>query len=58
MADVNELEREIDPEYLTPGTMIGPYKIVDRLGVGGFGAAYHVERAGRFYALKMNRPVT
>lgn len=45
----------IDPGYLQPGTMVGPYKILDRTGEGGFGFLYRVERDGKTYALKLSR---
>jgi len=43
----------INPEYLLPGTMVGPWEVVDQLGRGGFGVAYKVRRDGRYYALKL-----
>jgi len=43
----------IDPGYLLPGTRIGFYRIVSRVGAGGFGVLYRVERDGRTYALKI-----
>lgn len=45
---------KINPEYLLPGTMVGPWEIIDQLGKGGFGVAYKVRRDGRYYALKLN----
>ena len=47
-------QTKINPEYLLPGTMVGPWEIVDLLGKGGFGVAYKVRRDGRYYALKLN----
>ena len=44
---------KINPEYLLPGTMIGPWEVVDLLGKGGFGVAYKVRRDGKYYALKL-----
>lgn len=44
------------PEALRPGTEVGTWRVVERLGVGGFGAVYRVEdmaRPGEFYALKL-----
>lgn len=48
-----DAEQKINPEYLLPGTMVGPWEIVDLLGKGGFGVAYKVRRDGRYYALKL-----
>jgi serine/threonine protein kinase len=47
-------QNRINPEYLLPGTKVGPWEIVDLLGKGGFGVAYKVRRDGRYYALKLN----
>lgn len=47
---------QVYPEALGPGTEVGPWRVVERLGVGGFGAVYRVEdmaRPGEFYALKL-----
>jgi serine/threonine protein kinase len=47
---------QVYPEALGPGTEIGTWRVVERLGVGGFGAVYRVEdmaRPGEFYALKL-----
>lgn len=46
-------QNKINPEYLLPGTMVGPWEIVDLLGKGGFGVAYKVRRDGKYYALKL-----
>ncbi len=46
-------QNKINPKYLLPGTMVGPWEIVDLLGEGGFGVAYKVRRDGRYYALKL-----
>jgi len=43
----------IDPGYLLPGTRIGFYRILSRVGAGGFGVLYRVERDGKSYALKI-----
>jgi hypothetical protein len=43
----------INPAYLQPGTMVGPYEIVDLVGSGGFGSLYRVRRDGKTYALKL-----
>ncbi|MFP2924754.1 serine/threonine protein kinase [Pyxidicoccus sp. 3LG] len=47
---------QVSPDALGPGTEVGPWCVVERLGVGGFGAVYRVEdtaRPGEFYALKL-----
>ncbi|OJH36475.1 serine/threonine protein kinase [Cystobacter ferrugineus] len=44
------------PEALAPGTRVGRWRVVERLGVGGQGAVYRVEdmdHPGNFYALKL-----
>jgi len=46
-------QNEINPKYLLPGTMVGPWEIVHLLGEGGCGVAYKVRRDGRYYALKL-----
>ncbi|PTL82509.1 serine/threonine-protein kinase [Vitiosangium sp. GDMCC 1.1324] len=38
-----------------PGDMVGGYRVMEKLGDGGFGFVYKVERAGRYYALKVIR---
>ncbi|MBM7115722.1 serine/threonine protein kinase [Archangium primigenium] len=45
------------PPFKPPATgdMVGDYRIVRKLGDGGFGFVYEVERAGRYYALKVIR---
>jgi serine/threonine protein kinase len=40
------------PFHLMPDMMVGPWRIVARLGAGGFGAVYRVEYEGEPYALK------
>lgn len=47
---------QVRPDALGPGTEVGTWRVVERLGVGGFGAVYRVEdmaRPGEFYALKL-----
>ncbi|WP_224242923.1 serine/threonine protein kinase [Hyalangium gracile] len=49
---------QVAPEALLPGTEVNGWRVRERLGAGGFGAAYQVEsvlRPGEFYALKMAR---
>lgn len=41
------------PDQLGPGSQVGPWRVVASLGAGGFGRVFKVERAGRFYSLKM-----
>lgn len=43
----------IDPSYILPGTKIGFYEVIERVGAGGFGALYRVQRDGEIYALKI-----
>jgi len=45
----------IDPDNLAPGTSVGVYRVLRRVGAGGFGTLYEVERDGRRYALKLAR---
>ncbi|MBZ4421762.1 serine/threonine-protein kinase [Myxococcus sp. RHSTA-1-4] len=47
---------QVHPGVLGPGTEVGSWRVVERLGVGGYGAVYRVEdmaRPGDFYAMKM-----
>ncbi|MBZ4420941.1 serine/threonine-protein kinase [Myxococcus sp. RHSTA-1-4] len=47
---------QVRPGALGPGTEVGSWRVVERLGVGGYGAVYRVEdmtRPGDFYALKL-----
>jgi predicted Ser/Thr protein kinase len=45
------------PAFRPPveGDMVGAYRVEEKLGDGGFGFVYKVERAGRPYALKVIR---
>lgn len=43
----------LHPDHLQPGHMVGPWRIVERLGVGGSSRVFKVEREGFFFALKM-----
>lgn len=46
----------LHPEALPPGTMVDHWRVVERLGLGGYGAVYRVEadsRPGVFMALKL-----
>lgn len=47
--------QELLSDILQPGTLVGDYKVVDVIAVGGFGAVYQVEHAilGRAAALKI-----
>src|SRR4051794_29474792 len=42
------------PQYLPPGTRIGPYEVVWLLGTGGYGAVYKVQLDGALFALKLS----
>jgi len=47
---------EVYPDALAPGTEVGRWHVVQRLGVGGFGGAYKVQesaRPGDFYVIKV-----
>ena len=41
------------PDRLGPGDFVGPWKILEVLGAGGFGRVFKAESEGRVYALKM-----
>ncbi|MCY1022365.1 serine/threonine protein kinase [Pyxidicoccus sp. MSG2] len=46
----------VQPEALGPGTEVGSWRVVEQLGVGGYGAVYRVEDLacpGDFHALKL-----
>ncbi|HYO58932.1 serine/threonine protein kinase, partial [Archangium sp.] len=43
----------LHPDHLKPGHMVGPWRIVDRLGVGGSARVFKVERDGVLYTMKM-----
>jgi len=48
-----------DPEQYEPDTVIGPYKIVRRIGEGGMGVVYHAQQLQpirRDVALKIIKP--
>ncbi|WP_242392162.1 protein kinase domain-containing protein [Anaeromyxobacter oryzisoli] len=45
----------VDPDNLQSGTLVGVYTVVRRIGAGGFGTLYQVERDGKHYALKLSR---
>jgi len=38
-----------------PGEMVGDYRIVEKLGAGGFSTVFKAERAGLFFTVKMLR---
>ncbi|MCK8504232.1 serine/threonine-protein kinase [Myxococcus fulvus] len=47
---------QVHPGVLGPGTEVGSWRVVARLGVGGYGAVYRVEDMacpGDFYAMKI-----
>ncbi|MGZ3460216.1 MAG: serine/threonine protein kinase [Archangium sp.] len=49
----------LHPDHLQSGDMVGPWRIVSRLGLGGSARVFKVERDGYFYAMKMAlRPVS
>jgi serine/threonine-protein kinase len=41
------------PDRLAPGDFVGPWKILEVLGAGGFGRVFKVESEGKVFALKM-----
>ncbi|QSQ16811.1 serine/threonine protein kinase [Myxococcus landrumensis] len=41
------------PDQLSPGSVVGPWRVVASLGAGGFGRVFKVERGGRFFTMKM-----
>ena len=44
------------PDALAPGTEVGTWRVVERVGMGGYGTVYRVEdmaRPGDFYAYKL-----
>ncbi|PTL79903.1 protein kinase [Vitiosangium sp. GDMCC 1.1324] len=43
----------LHPDHLLPGHMVGPWRIVERLGVGGSSRVFKVERDGLFFTMKM-----
>jgi eukaryotic-like serine/threonine-protein kinase len=49
------VDEELNPMSLTPGLMLGAYRIERLLGYGGFGYLYRVSRDGQAYALKISR---
>ncbi|RKH46642.1 serine/threonine protein kinase, partial [Corallococcus llansteffanensis] len=48
------------PAYLIPGDEVDGWRVVERVGTGGFGAVYVVEKEGRRCAMKfsLRRPVS
>jgi eukaryotic-like serine/threonine-protein kinase len=49
----------LHPDHLKHGDMVGPWKIVEVLGLGGSSRVFKVERDGRPYSMKMAlRPVS
>ncbi|RKH02778.1 serine/threonine protein kinase [Corallococcus carmarthensis] len=49
----------LSAEWLLPGTQVGRWEVMARLGAGGYGTTYSVRRVGRsrgrLYALKLSR---
>jgi serine/threonine-protein kinase len=43
----------LHPDQLKPGHMVGPWRILESLGSGGFGRTFKVECEGLLYSLKM-----
>ncbi|HEX8441696.1 serine/threonine-protein kinase [Archangium sp.] len=47
------------PDHLQPGHMVGPWRVVERLGAGGSSRVFKVEREGLFFTMKMAlRPIS
>ncbi|WP_158502153.1 serine/threonine-protein kinase [Vitiosangium sp. GDMCC 1.1324] len=47
------MTKPFHPALLQPGDMVRHYRVVRRLGNGGFAFVFQVEEGGRFYTLKM-----
>ncbi|HEX8822235.1 MAG TPA: protein kinase [Archangium sp.] len=43
----------LHPDHLQPGDWVGPWQVVERLGLGGSARVFKVERAGLFYSMKV-----
>ncbi|WP_224361081.1 serine/threonine protein kinase [Hyalangium versicolor] len=43
----------LHPDHLQPGHMVGPWRILESLGSGGFGRTFKVECEGALFSLKM-----
>jgi serine/threonine-protein kinase len=43
----------LHPDDLQPGQWVGPWRILESLGTGGFGRTFKTEREGSVYSLKM-----
>jgi serine/threonine protein kinase len=43
----------LHPDHLQPGHMVGPWRILEPLGSGGFGRTFKVEYEGVLASLKM-----
>jgi serine/threonine-protein kinase len=43
----------LHPDHLQAGHLVGPWRVVERLGAGGSSRVFKVEREGLFFTLKM-----
>lgn len=47
------MSAHLDPGNLSAGEMVDGWRVVRRLGGGGYGTTYQVEKGGAFFALKL-----